>query len=195
MSIKDDDGTGKESDGRFRKDGLLSSPVLVLNANFEPLNVVAAKRALVLVLKGRAELVKAADGTLVKASRLSLPLPSVVRLMSYAHRPPAQVRLNRKSILLRDDYSCQYCGYRGPGLTIDHVIPRDMGGGHDWDNLVACCSRCNAKKGNRTPEQAAMTLLRRPRKPAFLPHMGYVRLVQALKNPDWKEFFAPFVKE
>ncbi len=189
MKQKEDDGSGKIGDGT------LSSPVLVLNANFEPLNVVGAKRAVVLILKGRAELIKGLDGFQVRFPQHDLPLPSVVRLTTYAHRPPAQVRLNRKSILIRDDYSCQYCGYRGPGLTIDHVIPRDTGGKHDWDNLVACCSRCNAKKGNRTPEQAAMTLLRRPRKPAYLPYMGYAKLIQALKNPAWREFFTPFVKE
>ncbi len=177
------------------RNGVLNTPVLVLNRNYEPLNVVSAKRALVLLLKGKAELIKSVDGLMVHAAREQLPVPSVVRLMVYARRPPAQMRLNRRSILLRDDFTCQYCGYQGPGLTIDHVIPRDRGGKTDWDNLVACCTRCNSKKGNRTPEEAGMVLRKRPRRPAYLPYMGYAKLMQALRNPEWHEFLRPFVRE
>ncbi len=194
---------GPSTDGKHRRgvtafhsrDGVLSLPVLVLNGNFEPLNVVTVRRAIVLLLKGKAEMVKSTDGLAVSGARQSLPVPSVVRLMVYAHRPPAKVRLNRRSILLRDDFTCQYCGYRGPGLTIDHVVPRDQGGRTDWDNLVACCTRCNAKKGNRTPDQVGMMPRKRPRKPAYLPYMGYAKLMQALRNPDWHDFFRPFVRE
>ncbi|MCS7263539.1 MAG: HNH endonuclease [Armatimonadetes bacterium] len=177
------------------RDGVLNLPVLVLNRNYEPLNVVSAKRAIVLLMKGKAEMVKSANGLIIQATRESIPVPSVVRLMVYARRPPARVRLNRRSILIRDDYTCQYCGYHGPGLTIDHVIPKDKGGKTDWDNLVACCTRCNSKKGNRTPEEAGMILRKRPRKPAYLPYMGYAKLMQALRNPDWHEFLRPFVRE
>lgn len=167
----------------------------MLNCNFEPLNIVSARRAIVLLLKGKAEMVKSVNGLSVRGARQILPVPSVVRLMSYTRRPPAKVQLNRRSILLRDDFTCQYCGYRGPGLTVDHVIPRDKGGKTDWDNSVACCTKCNAKKGNRTPEEAGMVLNKRPRKPAYLPYMGYAKLVQALRNPDWHDFFRPFVRD
>ncbi len=177
------------------KDGVLDTPVLVLNRNYEPLNVVSVKRAIVLLMKGKAEMVKPVNGLMIRAAREQMPVPSVVRLMVYARRPPARVRLNRRSILIRDDYACQYCGYRGPGLTIDHVIPKDRGGKTDWDNLVACCNRCNSKKGNRTPEEAGLTLRKRPRKPAYLPYMGYAKLMQALRNPDWHDFLRPFVRE
>lgn len=177
------------------RDGVLSDPVLVLNRNYEPLNLVPVKRAIVLLMKGKAEVVKPANGLVIYTSHEKIPVPSVVRLMVYARRPPARVKLNRRSILIRDDYTCQYCGYRGPGLTIDHVIPKDRGGKTDWDNLVACCTRCNSKKGNRTPEEAGMTLRKRPRKPAYLPYMGYAKLMQALRNPDWHEFLRPFVRE
>ncbi|MCS7191849.1 MAG: HNH endonuclease [Armatimonadetes bacterium] len=177
------------------RNGLLNLPVLVLNLNYEPLNIVPAKRAIVLLMKGKAEIVKSANGLIVQAARERMAVPSVVRLMVYARRPPARVRLNRKSILIRDDHTCQYCGYSGPGLTIDHVIPKDRGGKTDWDNLVACCTRCNSKKGNRTPEEAGMILRKRPRKPAYLPYMGYAKLMQALRNPEWHEFLRPFVRE
>lgn len=192
---KFDDRRTEEVTAFHSKDGVLNAQVLVLNRNYEPLNVVSAKRAIVLLMKGKAEMVKPADGLVVHAAREQIQVPSVVRLMVYARRPPARVRLNRRSILIRDDYTCQYCGYRGPGLTIDHVIPKDRGGKTDWDNLVACCTRCNSKKGNRTPEEAGMTLRKRPRKPAYLPYMGYAKLMQALKNPDWHDFLRPFVRE
>lgn len=167
----------------------------MLNSNFEPLNVVPVRRALVLLLKGKAELIKPADGLKVLMVQGALPVPSVVRLMFYARRPPAKVRLNRRSVLLRDNYTCQYCGYQGVGLTIDHVIPKDQGGKTEWDNLVACCTRCNARKGNKTPEEAGMKLRKRPRRPAYLPHMGYAKLMQALRNPDWHDFFRPFLRD
>ncbi|MFA0785240.1 HNH endonuclease [Fervidibacter sacchari] len=190
-----DDRRKEEVTAFHSKDGVLNAPVLVLNRNYEPLNLVSAKRAIVLLMKGKAEMVKPANGLVIRAAREIIPVPSVVRLMVYARRPPARVRLNRRSILIRDDYTCQYCGYRGPGLTIDHVIPKDRGGKTDWDNLVACCTRCNSKKGNRTPEEAGMTLRKKPRKPAYLPYMGYAKLMQALKNPEWHEFLRPFVRE
>ena len=190
-----DDRRTEEVTAFHSKDGVLNAPVLVLNRNYEPLNLVSAKRAIVLLMKGKAEMVKPANGLVIHAARETIPVPSVVRLMVYARRPPARVRLNRRSILIRDDYTCQYCGYRGPGLTIDHVIPKDRGGKTDWDNLVACCTRCNSKKGNRTPEEAGMTLRKKPRKPAYLSYMGYAKLMQALKNPEWHEFLRPFVRE
>ncbi|MER3501467.1 MAG: HNH endonuclease [Candidatus Fervidibacterota bacterium] len=194
-STKPTDRRREEVTAFHPTDGVLNAPVLVLNRNYEPLNIVSVKRAIVLLLKGKAEMVKSEGGLVVHAAREELPVPSVVRLMAYAHRPPARVRLNRRSILIRDDYTCQYCGYRGPGLTIDHVIPRDRGGKTDWENLVACCTRCNNRKGNRTPEEAGMTLRKRPRKPAYLPYMGYAKLMQALRNPKWHEFLRPFVRE
>jgi len=179
-----DDRRTEEVTAFHSKDGVLNTPVLVLNRNYEPLNVVSAKRAIVLLMKGKAEMVKPANGLVIHAARERIPVPSVVRLMVYARRPPARVRLNRRSILIRDDYTCQYCGYRGPGLTIDHVIPKDKGGKTDWDNLVACCTRCNSKKGNRTPEEAGMTLRKKPRKPAYLP------LTTSLMNAKFIQRFA-----
>lgn len=190
-----DDREGEGVTAFHPKNGVLDAPVLILNRNYEPLNLVPVKRAIILLMKGKAETVKLANDLVIRAARGAILVPSVIRLTVYARRPPARVKLNRKSILIRDDYTCQYCGYRGPGLTIDHVIPKNRGGKTDWDNLVACCTRCNSKKGNRTPEEAGMTLRKKPRKPAYLPYMGYAKLMQALRNPEWHEFLRPFVQE
>ncbi|HID05633.1 MAG TPA: HNH endonuclease [Armatimonadetes bacterium] len=182
---------------KYRKNGrrnVLNTEVLVLNHNYEPLNVTNVRRALVLILKGKAEVVKENSGV-VRYFSGELRMPSVVRLNHYARRPPARVKLNRRSILARDNYTCQYCGYSGPGLTIDHVIPRERGGRTEWENLVCCCVACNAKKGNRTPEEAGMMLRKRPRRPAYVPYMGYSKLMAALRHEEWHEFLLPFVRE
>lgn len=187
---------GKVASNRWehRRASVLDEEVLVLNHNYEPLNLTSVRRAIVLVLKGRAEVVKHNDG-LIRYPSGVISVPSVVRLSHYARRPPVRVKLSKKSILARDNYTCQYCGYSGPGLTIDHVIPRERGGRTDWDNLVCCCTRCNIRKGNRTPEEASMSLLKQPRRPAYIPHMGYSKLLAALKHGEWREFLLPFVRE
>jgi 5-methylcytosine-specific restriction endonuclease McrA len=128
---------------------------LVLNRNFEPLNVVPVRRAMVLLLKGKAEMIKPADGLALHAARQTLPVPSVVRLMIYAHRPPAKVRLNRRSILLRDDYTCQYCGYQGPGLTVDHVIPRDRGARRTGTISSPAAPAATPRKATARPKRRA----------------------------------------
>src|SRR5665811_496840 len=106
--------------------------VLVLNQNYEPLNVCSVRRALVLVLGGKAELLEAGRGLISSATR-AFPSPSVIRLMHLIKRPRPRVKLTRREIFLRDGYTCQYCGARSSGLTIDHVIPRSRGGLHTWD--------------------------------------------------------------
>jgi len=142
----------------------LHKPVLVLNASYEPINVCAARRALVLVFKGIAA-AEEVTGNSVHSSRRSLRVPSVIRLLEY-RRIPCQTRaLSRKNILMRDRYTCQYCHRTLPSgeLTLDHVIPRSRAGESAWENLVACCHGCNNRKGSRTPEEAGMKLLRQPR--------------------------------
>ena len=172
----------------------LNASVLVLNHTYEPLNVTSTRRAIILVFNGKAEVVKH-NAVPIRSFNHSYERPIVVRLLYYARRPPVQVRLNRKSVLARDNYTCQYCGYRGAGLTVDHILPRNKRGKTDWANLVCCCVKCNTKKSNKTPKQAQMTLLKRPRKPAYVPYIGYSKLMQALHNAAWKEFLLPFVKE
>src|SRR3974377_1871192 len=133
----------------------LQKPVLVLNASYEPINVCAARRALVLVLKGVAS-AEEVSVTSIHSARNAVRLPSVIRLLEYRRIPHQTRALSRKNILMRDRYTCQYCQRVLPSseLTLDHVVPRSRSGETVWENLVACCHGCNNRKGNRTPEEA-----------------------------------------
>jgi 5-methylcytosine-specific restriction endonuclease McrA len=147
-----------------RRGSLMQEPVLVLNATYEPINVTAVRRAMVLMLKGvaQAEELHAAE---VHSAAHAHKVPSVIRLLAYRHIPQQSRALSRKNILLRDRNTCQFCGKIFPSseLTLDHVLPRSRGGRSSWENLVACCYRCNNNKGDRTPEEAGLKLARRPR--------------------------------
>ena len=126
----------------------LHTPVLVLNATYEPINVTPVRRAIVLVLKGVAT-TEEENGSFVHSARVAIRIPSVIRLTEFRRIPYQTRALSRKNILLRDRYTCQFCGRVFPAgeLTLDHVIPRSRGGHTDWDNLVACCHACNNLKG------------------------------------------------
>jgi 5-methylcytosine-specific restriction endonuclease McrA len=142
----------------------MTGRVLVLNASFEPINVCNERRAVVMIFKGVAR-VEEHNGHMLHSAKLTIHAPSVIRLMEYIHIPFERRSLSRKNILLRDHSTCQYCGrqHAPSDLTLDHVQPRSRGGESSWDNLVACCKKCNHRKGNRTPEESGMHLLRRPR--------------------------------
>ena len=161
----------------------MNRKVLVLNQNYEPLSICSAKRALVMVFLGKAEVVEEA-GTVHTVSR-ALPLPSVVRLWMYVHKPRNDIPLTKRNILRRDGHRCQYCGTTQGPMTVDHVIPKDMGGKDTWENLVCCCVRCNNRKGNRTPEQAGMKLIRPPKRPNFL---YFVHTFVGEPDPSWKPY-------
>src|SRR5438876_10207281 len=132
-------GLHQESDAHA-----LHAPVLVLNASYEPINVCAARRAVVLVLKGVA-MAEEENGHFLHTARFALRVPSVIRLLEYRRIPHQTRALSRKNILLRDRNTCQYCGEVLPSseLTLDHVVPRSRGGASTWENLVACCHPCN----------------------------------------------------
>jgi 5-methylcytosine-specific restriction endonuclease McrA len=144
--------------------------VLVLNASYEPIRIIPTRRALVLLLQRKAELVEAGDAV-VRSAGSHMALPLVVRLLRYVNIPRVRrLACTRRAVLVRDRETCQYCGAQ-PGraqLTIDHVLPRTQGGTTAWENVVAACAACNHRKGGRTPEQAGMSLLRPPRQPATL---------------------------
>ena len=142
----------------------MHQPVLVLNASYEPINVCAARRAIVLVLKGVA-MTEEENGHFLHAARIAMRVPSVIRLLEYRRIPHQTRALSRKNILLRDRNTCQYCGEVLPSseLTLDHVIPRSRGGASTWENLVACCHPCNRRKGNQFVHEAGMKLMREPR--------------------------------
>jgi 5-methylcytosine-specific restriction endonuclease McrA len=156
---------------------------LVLNAGYEPLAIVSFRRALVLVLAGKATVV-AHGGTPVVGGSLTLPRPSVILLARYVRIPHRRViSVTRRGILRRDGFRCAYCG--APATTVDHVLPRSRGGPDTWENLVACCVRCNNAKGDRTPEEKGWTLRTRPSAP-----VGPTWVVRGAepRDPSWKEF-------
>ncbi|MDX2179710.1 MAG: HNH endonuclease [Bryobacteraceae bacterium] len=166
----------------------LHRPVLVLNASYEPINICAARRALVLVLKGVASAEEMSPHS-VASARKALSVPSVIRLLEYRRIPHQSRALSRKNILMRDRYTCQYCHKVLPSgeLTLDHVIPRSRAGETTWENLVASCNPCNNRKGNRTPDEAGMKLLRPPR--PFSMHTSR-HLMRLLGNADvqWRKY-------
>ena len=166
----------------------LHKPVLVLNASYEPINVCAARRALVLVLKGVAS-AEELSHVLVHSSRQALPMPSVIRLLEYRRIPHQTRALSRKNILMRDRYTCQYCHKTLPSaeLTLDHVIPRSRAGETTWENLVACCHPCNNRKGSRTPEEAGMKLARAPR-PFSLHTSRHLMRLLAKSDNQWQKY-------
>lgn len=166
----------------------LHKPVLVLNASYEPINICAARRALVLVLKGVAAAEEFSSG-LIYSSRSSLKLPSVIRLLEYRRIPHQARALSRKNILMRDRYTCQYCLKTLPSseLTLDHVIPRSRAGESTWENLVACCHLCNNRKGNRTPEEAGFKLHKQPR-PFSLHTSRHLMRLLGKGDDQWQKY-------
>ena len=139
--------------------------VLVLNATYEPINVCTVRRAVVLVLKEKAELLERGPALLHSESS-TLARPVVIRLVTFVKVPRDAHRrkITRRAVFARDSWTCQYCGSRS-NLTVDHVIPRSKGGSSNWENIVASCAPCNRRKGNRTPGQAGMHPRRAPHLP------------------------------
>jgi len=166
----------------------LQEPVLVLNATYEPINVTAVRRALVLILKGVAT-AEEDDGSFIHAAHLTVRIPSVIRLLEFRRIPYQTRALSRKNLLLRDRYTCQFCGCAFPAheLTLDHVIPRSRGGHTDWDNLVACCHKCNNLKGDRLPEEAGLKLLRPPR-PFTLHTSRQIMRMMGRSDERWRKY-------
>ena len=160
------------------------SRALVLNASYEPLCVVATRRALVLVLDDKAELVSD-TGNEFHSARASFPEPSIVRLVTYVRVPfRTRVALNRRAIFLRDGHRCQYCG--AAAENIDHVIPRSRGGLHRWDNVVAACRPCNTRKEDRLLSEVSSMKLRRP--PAAPSGRSWMLLAMGGLRPEWRPY-------
>jgi 5-methylcytosine-specific restriction endonuclease McrA len=166
--------------------------VLLLNANYEPLNVCDVRRAVTLIMLGKAEVIEEASRSIFTSAG-SLTAPSVVKMRYHVRRPMPALRLSRHSVLARDNYTCQYCGSKRD-LTIDHVVPRWCGGPHTWENLVACCRKCNLKKGDKTPPQANMKLKRRPKRPHYVPYLSLPKYLRALQRQEWA-FYLPVFNE
>ncbi|MBM3148939.1 MAG: HNH endonuclease [Chloroflexi bacterium] len=143
---------------------IVNSPVLVVNQNYEPLNICRVRRAVVLLLHGRAEVLENGRGNIHSVESI-FDVPSVIRLAYYVRRPRRQRKLTKHEVFHRDGHTCQYCGRETRELTLDHVVPRRRGGQHNWENVVSACVPCNRRKAGRTPAEARMPLLSRPRAP------------------------------
>lgn len=158
---------------------------LVLNASFEPLSVVASRRALVLVISDKAILIHE-SGHELRSARATFPEPSIVRLVNYVRVPhQSRVAVTRRAVFARDGHRCQYCGAQAE--NIDHVVPRSRGGPHSWDNVVACCRRCNTRKEDRLIDEAGFRLARVPRAPRS-------RLWLLAASGEVRDEWAPYVE-
>jgi 5-methylcytosine-specific restriction endonuclease McrA len=194
-------------------EGALECNVLVLNRFYMAIRVINVRRAMTLLYRSCAEVItidtgqytsyefdawceisqlhaleKQPDEDYIQAVQFELQVPRIVRLTRYDRMPKTTVRFNRKNLFARDDYRCQYCGQNRPNsqLSLDHVVPRSLGGKTTWENIVCSCMQCNSRKGGRTPHQAGMKLLKMPSKPSSNPAM-----VLPLDDPryaSWKSF-------
>ncbi len=171
----------------------MDGQVLVLNQNYEPLNITNMRRAVTLLHLGKAEVVESADRRL-HSCRLVIDAPSVVRLAYFVRRPYPQLRVSRKGVFARDGHRCQYCGASGEPLTLDHVVPVSRGGKHDWTNLVTSCVTCNNAKGDRTPGEAGLDFIQRPYRPRVTPYISFPKFLQAVQHHRWQSYLQPYAK-
>ena len=164
---------------------MINLPVLVLNQNYEPLNVCQVRRAMILLFRGKAEVLENGRGNLRSITE-AYEVPSVIRLVYFIKRPRHQRKMTKMEIFNRDKYACQYCGRQSKELTLDHVVPRKRSGDHSWENVVSACIPCNRRKAGRTPDEAGMPLLSQPRPPrsdSFHVPYNYLRL-----HNDWHKY-------
>ena len=158
---------------------------LVLNASYEPLNITTWKRAVILMLKGKAESLEEDNNHTIHCGK---KLPTVIRLRYYVKVPYKEVSLTRKNIFLRDNNTCQYCSHKGGDLSIDHVFPRSRGGLDRWENVTTACLRCNVQKGNQTPDEANMPLNRKPYKPLSNLNFEATKHIDSGKHKEWSKY-------
>lgn len=164
---------------------------LLLNASYEPLQVISWQRAIAMTFLGKVEVVCTYRRQIRSVSR-AMGMPAVVRLHDFVRRRRMRLGFSRRNIFVRDGNRCQYCGTgKSPQeMTCDHVLPRSQGGGTDWENMVACCAPCNRKKGGRTPEQAGMRLLRLPRRPEELAMVFRIKLGHRRPPDLWDDYLS-----
>jgi len=160
-------------------------PVLVLNQNYEPLNVCQARRAIVLILRGKAEVLEKDSGFLHSVG-ITFLIPSVIRIVYHIKRPHRQRKMTKLEVFNRDQYICQYCGQDTKELTLDHVIPKRYGGKHIWENVVSACIPCNRRKAGHTPTEAGMLLLHQPQPPSN--NGFYVPYYYSHRHAEWQKY-------
>jgi 5-methylcytosine-specific restriction endonuclease McrA len=188
----------------------ISLPVLVLNKNWTPISIMPVKKAITKVMAELAQVLDVASDSynlydfqnwaslevlpgerFIQGSRIKIKLPEIIVLSEYDKMPEREVKLTRKNLLIRDNYTCQYTGVKinMETATMDHILPRSKGGGTTWENLVMCCLEVNAKKANRTPSEAGLKLLKKPEKPKWNPiYARFARLVNPEIPQSWKKF-------
>ena len=164
---------------------VINRNVLMLNQNYEPLTICSARRAIVLLFQGKGEMIETADGLKIHTVTRAYSLPSVVRLWQYKRVPFRKIMLSRKNIITRDGHRCQYCGTKRGAMTIDHIIPKKLNGSDTWDNMTCACVRCNNKKGDRTPEQAGMTIRKQPVRPS---HISFIQRHLGDHDQRWRPY-------
>ena len=164
---------------------MLKAPVLVLNANFEPINICNVRRAIGLILSGKAAMVVNGRGYIYTITQ-KFPEQSIIRLEYMIRRPRQQIRLTRREIFRRDNFTCQYCGQQTTNLTIDHVLPKNLGGKHIWTNVVAACPHCNHRKGGRHLKESQMDLIHQPIAPPS--NAKYIYENRISENVEWKSY-------
>ncbi|MEB3260155.1 MAG: HNH endonuclease [Cyanobacteriota bacterium] len=165
--------------------GVSVSQVLVLNASYEPLNITTWKRAMVMVLMGKAE---GLEHDRRRQLRPNLHQPTVIRLRQFVRVPYRQMPLTRRNVFQRDNHLCQYCGSGSDPLSIDHVVPRSRGGADVWENVTTACLACNVRKGNRTPREAGMPLRQEPRRPLSTLCFEARRRMSNGLNREWEKY-------
>ena len=163
----------------------MEQAVLVLNANYEPINVCCCHRAIGLMLTEKASLILNGRG-MIRTANTAYPIPSIIRLSRMVHPPHPHVTLSRREIFRRDLFICQYCGKASSILTVDHVIPRHMGGKHDWTNLVTACPTCNHRKGGRMLVESGMVLFKPPKEPPRSASYIFARFLP--ENFEWENY-------
>jgi 5-methylcytosine-specific restriction endonuclease McrA len=165
---------------------------LVLNATYEPINIISWRRAVTLLCQGKVEVLAEYDREIHSIS-FRIRMPSVLRLLKYVkiRKRFQHVKFCRANIYARDHHTCQYCGRKCPteDLTFDHVTPIVKGGGKTWDNIVTCCFGCNHRKGGRTPEEAGMRLIRAPKEPDWVPSMLHLTIGFRSAPDSWRDYF------
>jgi 5-methylcytosine-specific restriction endonuclease McrA len=165
----------------------MQAPVLVLNANYEPINVCDTRRAMGLIMANKAILILNGRGEIRTVNSI-VPRPSVIRLYHMVNRPRPQLKMTRREVFRRDNFTCQYCGRHQSDLTIDHVLPRHLGGKHIWRNVVAACPTCNHRKGGRTLAETGMKLLHTPSVPPNSARYIFGRHLD--ENREWESYLS-----
>jgi 5-methylcytosine-specific restriction endonuclease McrA len=170
----------------------MNQEVLVLNSDFEPLNVCHVRRALTMIYLGKADVLHAHDSAIALVEGALLPSPSVVKLRHHVRRPLPELKLSRRTVFARDEYMCQYCGQTAKDLTIDHVLPKRHGGKTVWENVVCSCRRCNMKKSDKLLSQTGMKLMNSPRRPRYVPYISLTKYLAGRKNEIWRDYLPIF---